>query len=68
MLTSVESCSCALSLKTVETPVCTSEGDLFELLAIIPWIREHGTNPVTGKHLAAGDLLKVHFFHNSDGA
>jgi hypothetical protein len=60
-------CRCALSLKTVETPVCTVDGTLYELLAIIPWLREHGTNPVTGRPLAAGDLIKVNFFYNSDG-
>lgn len=59
--------SCALTLKPVETPVCTPEGIVFELLAIIPWLKEHGTNPVTGKALGPGELIKIQFHFNSDG-
>lgn len=59
--------SCALTLKPVETPVCTSDGTLFELLSIIPWLKEHGTNPVTGKPMVPGDLISVNFHFNSDG-
>lgn len=31
----------------------------------MPWIRKHGTDPVTGKKLASGDLIKLNFFKNA---
>ncbi|KAM0750840.1 cyclophilin-like protein [Meredithblackwellia eburnea MCA 4105] len=57
---------CALTLKPFETPVCTEDGTIYELLAIIPFIRLHGTDPVTGKKLTSGDLIKLNFFKNAD--
>lgn len=59
---------CALTLKPFETPVCTEYGTIYDLLAIIPFIRAHGTDPVTGKKLASGDLIKLNFFKNAEGA
>ena len=32
---------------------------------IMPWIRKNGTDPVTGKKLASGDLIKLNFFKNA---
>ncbi|ORY78083.1 cyclophilin-like domain-containing protein [Leucosporidium creatinivorum] len=58
---------CALTLKPFETPVCTTEGHVYDLLSIIPFIRQHGTDPITGKKLAAGELIKLNFFKNADG-
>ena len=39
---------------------------LFEFMNIIPWIRKHGTHPITGKPLSGKDLIKVHFTKNSN--
>lgn len=33
----------------------------------MPWIRKHGTDPVTGKKLASSDLIKLHFHKNAEG-
>ena len=33
----------------------------------MPWIRKHGTDPVTGKKLASGDLIKLNFHKNAQG-
>ena len=33
----------------------------------MPYIRKHGTDPVTGKKLASGDLIKLNFFKNAQG-
>ncbi|KAL8287646.1 hypothetical protein RQP46_003504 [Phenoliferia psychrophenolica] len=57
---------CALTLKAFETPVCTEMGTIYELLAIIPFIRLHGSDPVTGKKLTSGDLIKLNFHKNGD--
>lgn len=40
---------------------------IYELLAIIPFIREHGTDPKTGHKLAPSDLVKLNFFENAEG-
>jgi len=50
--------------------VCVVEANhatIYELLAIIPFIREHGTDPKTGKRLAPSDLIRLNFFENSEG-
>ncbi|KAJ3286060.1 Peptidyl-prolyl cis-trans isomerase cyp8 [Rhizoclosmatium sp. JEL0117] len=59
---------CALSLSPFETPRCTKDGLVFDLMHILPWIKKHGTNPVTGEPLAASDLIPLHFHKNADGA
>ncbi|GAA5957162.1 hypothetical protein JCM8115_003975 [Rhodotorula mucilaginosa] len=58
---------CALTLKPFETPVCTQDGTVYELLAIIPFLRQHGTDPMTGKKMAPGDLIKLNYARNNQG-
>jgi len=47
--------------------VCTPDGTIFDLTNIIPWLKKHGTNPVTGAQLSHKDLLKLHMAKNEDG-
>ena len=58
---------CAASLQPFEHPVCTAEGTLFDISNIIPWIENHGTNPVNGAPLKASELIKLNFVKNDDG-
>lgn len=58
---------CALTLKPFDTPVCTNDGTTYDLLSIIPFIRQHGTDPVTGDKLTPGDLVRLNFSKNADG-
>ncbi|KAI5807050.1 cyclophilin-like domain-containing protein [Geopyxis carbonaria] len=58
---------CALSLQPFEHPVCTSTGIVFELMHIVPWLKKHGTNPVTGEKLAYNELLKLNVAKNESG-
>eukprot|EP00050_Salpingoeca_kvevrii_P007360 m.295669 g.295669 ORF g.295669 m.295669 type:complete len:519 (+) comp13239_c0_seq1:197-1753(+) len=58
---------CALSLTPFETPVCTPEGIIFDLLHIVPYIKKFGTNPVTGEPLDVKSLIRLHFHKNADG-
>ncbi|KAK8241660.1 peptidyl-prolyl cis-trans isomerase-like protein-like 2 [Phyllosticta capitalensis] len=58
---------CALSLQPFEHPVCTSEGTIFDLTNILPWLKKHGTNPVDGSPLKSSDLIKLNFMKNEDG-
>lgn len=58
---------CALSLQPFQHPVCTSEGTLFDLTNILPWLKKHGTNPVDGSPLKSSDLIMLHFAKNEEG-
>ncbi|KAI9321526.1 peptidyl-prolyl cis-trans isomerase-like 2 [Dichotomocladium elegans] len=55
---------CSLSLQPFEHPVCTSDGIIFDLVHIIPYIKKYGTNPVTGEKLDTKHLIKLNFFKN----
>ena len=35
---------------------------------ILPWLKKHGTNPVTGQPLSAKDLITLNFYKNADGS
>ena len=39
---------CALSLQPYETPMCTRDGVVFDILNIVPYIQTHKRNPVDG--------------------
>ncbi|EQC26258.1 hypothetical protein SDRG_15919 [Saprolegnia diclina VS20] len=58
---------CSISLKPFENPVCTREGHLFDIEAVIPYVKEHNINPVTGQPLAVKDLIKLRFHKNASG-
>ncbi|KUG00744.1 Peptidyl-prolyl cis-trans isomerase CYP65 [Phytophthora nicotianae] len=58
---------CAITLCPFTNPVCTREGHLFDLEAVVPYVKEHQINPVTGKPLALKDLIQLHFSKNSQG-
>uniref|UniRef100_A0AAR2LY12 RING-type E3 ubiquitin-protein ligase PPIL2 n=1 Tax=Pygocentrus nattereri TaxID=42514 RepID=A0AAR2LY12_PYGNA len=40
---------CSLSLQPFEYPMCTTEGVVFDLMSIVPWIKKFGTNPISGE-------------------
>ena len=58
---------CALSLQPFEHPVCTPAGTIFDIKHIIPWLKKHGTNPVTGNKLEARSLITLKFDKNDAG-
>ncbi|KAI8928192.1 hypothetical protein BC831DRAFT_397802 [Entophlyctis helioformis] len=57
---------CALSLLPFETPVCSPAGTVYDLLAIVPWIARHASDPVSGAPLAASDLVRLSFTRSPD--
>lgn len=57
---------CAASLQPFKNPVCTADGTIFDVEVISAWLEKKGTNPVTGKPLAAKDLIKLNFARNGD--
>ena len=53
---------CPLSLQPIKDPVCTPDGTMFDILNIIPYIKQFGKNPVNGKLLKVDDLIKLQLF------
>ena len=47
--------------------MCTFEGTTFDLTNILPWLKKHGTNPVTGLPLKSNELIKLHYAKNDEG-
>ena len=39
---------CNLSMVPFQDPYCTSDGIIFDLLNIVPYLRKYKKNPVTG--------------------
>ncbi|KAG1673499.1 RING-type E3 ubiquitin-protein ligase PPIL2 [Nymphon striatum] len=58
---------CALSLQPFEHPLCSTDGVIFDLMNIVPFIKKYGINPVDGKPLEAKSLIKLHFHKNQEG-
>ncbi|CAH0479951.1 unnamed protein product [Peronospora belbahrii] len=58
---------CAITLCPFTNPVCTREGHLFDLEAVVPYVKEHKINPTTGKSLILEELIQLHCSKNSQG-
>ncbi|KAL7642727.1 UNVERIFIED_CONTAM: hypothetical protein RMT77_007292 [Armadillidium vulgare] len=58
---------CALSLQPFEHPYCDKDGNMFELEALLPFLKKFKVNPVTGKLLNEKDLVKLHFHKSNSG-
>ena len=56
---------CALSLQPYENPYCDEDGNIFDLVHIVPYLKKFKVNPVTGKPLAASQLTKLNIHKNS---
>lgn len=48
---------CALTLTPFTTPVCSSDGIVFDNAAITPYLMTHKVDPVTGRSMTSRDLL-----------
>lgn len=57
---------CSLSMQPFENPYCTADGVVFDLLNIMPFLKQFGMNPVTGEKMTAKDLVKLNFHKNKD--
>jgi peptidyl-prolyl cis-trans isomerase-like 2 len=47
--------------------VCTPTGTIFDIKHIIPWLKKHGTNPITGDKLDGRTLITLRFDKNEHG-
>ncbi|KAJ8681576.1 hypothetical protein QAD02_017368 [Eretmocerus hayati] len=58
---------CCLSLQPFEHPYCDADGNVFDLEALLPYVKQFKHNPVTGKPLDVKTLTKLNFFKNAEG-
>ncbi|KAG9037972.1 Peptidyl-prolyl cis-trans isomerase cyp8 [Tulasnella sp. JGI-2019a] len=63
---------CAISLQPFVHPVCAPHedgtGTVYDLLNIVPWLKEHdNTEPHTGAKLAPSSLITLHYARNAKG-
>jgi peptidyl-prolyl cis-trans isomerase-like protein 2 len=58
---------CALSMIPYETPCCTPEGVLFDFVNLVPFLRKHKANPVTGEKMTTQEIIRLNMTKNSDG-
>ncbi|XP_014477637.1 PREDICTED: peptidyl-prolyl cis-trans isomerase-like 2 [Dinoponera quadriceps] len=56
---------CCLTLQPFEHPYCDANGNVFELEAILEYLKRYKHNPVTGKPLDAKSLIKLNFHKNA---
>lgn len=50
---------CPLSLQPIKDPVCAPDGTMFDIVNIVPFLKEFGKNPVTGKPLKIEELIRL---------
>ncbi|XP_050305000.1 RING-type E3 ubiquitin-protein ligase PPIL2 [Anthonomus grandis grandis] len=58
---------CCLSLQPYEVPFSDLDGNIFDLDALIPFLKKYKVNPVTGKPLDFHSLVQLNINKNSDG-
>ena len=66
-------CCCLTLAPWGANPVCavapsTGHVYLFDLLALVPYVRRHGKHPVSGDPLSGKDIVKLKFTRNGEGA
>ena len=59
---------CALSLNPFKSPICNLSGIIFDVMSILPFIKEHKLDPTTGLPCSRRDLVSLNMSKNEDGA
>lgn len=58
---------CCLSLQPFEIPYCDLDGNIFDLQALIPFLKKYKLNPVTGKPCDFRSLVQLTFRRDAAG-
>lgn len=58
---------CSITMIPFEIPYCDLDGNIFELTAIIAFLKTFKVNPITGKSCDSKSLVKLNFYRNGDG-
>lgn len=61
--------TCSISQQPISAnnAMADSQGYVFDIKNIVPYIRKHSTNPVTGLPMSTKDLIKLHLSTNNEG-
>lgn len=61
--------TCSISQQPIaaNNAMADVQGHVFDIKNIVPYIRKHNTNPVTGYPMSTKDLIKLHLVTNSEG-
>ncbi|XP_060528504.1 RING-type E3 ubiquitin-protein ligase PPIL2 [Cylas formicarius] len=57
---------CCLSLQPYEVPICDLDGNIFDLDALIPFLKKFKINPVSGKPLDFHSLVQLNMHKDVD--
>ena len=57
---------CPLSLQPIKDPVCTPDGTMFDIVNIVPFIKQFRKNPVNGSPLKLDDLIQLQLFKDEE--
>lgn len=58
---------CCLSMQPFKVPYCMLDGFVFDIEEIVPWIKEKGCHPLTGKKVSLKDFIRLEFSKNIQG-
>ena len=58
---------CALTLNPFTAPMCNRTGVMFDVMAILPFLKENGIDPTTGEKCSRRDLITLNMSKNEDG-
>ena len=61
---------CSLGYSPTKVPVALCENNncyIFDLANVLPWLKTHKVNPVTGTPAAISDLVRIKIHRNKDG-
>lgn len=58
---------CTITMAPFQIPYCDADGNVFELEAILEFLKAFKVNPITGKPLTASNLIKLTFHKNAEG-
>ena len=59
---------CPITLEMFRDPVIAGDGHIYEREAIVQWIREHGTSPLTRQQLNINELQSDDYLRNLSAA
>ncbi|KAG5897486.1 hypothetical protein JTB14_031110 [Gonioctena quinquepunctata] len=58
---------CCLSLQPFQVPYCDLDGNIFDLEALIPFMKKYKSNPVTGKPIDFRSVIQLNLLRKSEG-
>ncbi len=58
---------CSLSLQPFSHPYCNTNGIIYDLSNIVPFLQKYGIDPISGQKTDIKSLIKLNFHKNSEG-